>query len=245
LSENEITTETVVIPSELALKNPAAPSVTVSLPIVARPSEIRNYLLGLFFLAGGLFALLVGVLFGMAVVGLGLRVANAGPSIWDALLLLVIVSMMISSVRWGVSSTVAALTCFRDAMRDDPVLEITADGLRDYRSGLSVSWSSVQCARIANNGIGGVILQLREPVKHWQNPFRLGVLYQGYRPKPDHVLVSAAYLDVQAHVLIYTILTLTQSSGGEAISKSTGPNDAGLRRIPRATRVNARSSPAS
>jgi hypothetical protein len=245
LSGNEITTETVEIPSELTLKNPAAPSVTVSLPIVARPSKVRNYLLGLFFLAGGLFALLVGVLFGMAVVGLGLRVANAGLSIWDALLLLVIVSMMVSSVRWGVASTVAALTCFRDAMRNGPVLEIAADGLRDYRSGLSVSWSSVQCARIANNGIGGVILQLREPVKHRQNPFRLGVLFQDYRPKPDHVLVSAAYLDVPAHVLIYTILTLTQWNGGEAIGKPAGRNGAGLRLIPRETRVNVRPCPAS
>jgi hypothetical protein len=80
-------------------------------------------------------------------------------------------------------------------------------------------------------------------VKHWQNPLWLDVQFQGYRPKPDHVLVSAAYLDVPAHVLIYTILTLTQRSGGEAISKSAGSNDAGLRLIPQ-TRVNVRSSPA-
>jgi hypothetical protein len=82
-------------------------------------------------------------------------------------------------------------------------------------------------------------------VKHWQNPFRLGVLSQGYRPKPDRVLVSAAYLDVRAHVLIYTILTLTQRSDGEAISESAGPNDAALRRILRQTRVNVPSSRAS
>jgi hypothetical protein len=69
LSENEITTDTVVIPSELKLKNPATTPVTVSLPIVARPSEVWNYLHGLLLLTGGLFALLLGVLFGMAVVG--------------------------------------------------------------------------------------------------------------------------------------------------------------------------------
>jgi len=201
--------------SELALKNPAAPSVVVSLPIVARSSELKNYLLGLFFLAGGLFALLCGVLIGMAVLfGFGPRAVNAGMSIWDVLLLLVLVPMLILGVRWGVGCTVAALTCFRDAMRNGPALEITADGLRDYRSGLSVPWSSVQCARIANNGIDGVILQLREPVKHWQNPFRLDVQFQGYRPKPDHVLVSAAYLDVPSHVLICSILSLTQRGGG-------------------------------
>ena len=233
MSESEPAIETVVIPSEFALKNPAAPSVVVSLPIVARSSELKNYLLGLFFLAGGLFALLCGVLIGMAVVfGFGPRAVNVGMSIWDVLLLLllllVLVPMLILGVRWGVGCTVAALTCFRDAMRNGPALEITADGLRDYRSGLSVSWSSVQCARIANNGIDGVILQLREPVKHWQNPLRLDVQFQGYRPKPDHVLVSAAYLDVCAHVVIYTILALTQSSGGEANGTSADRNGAGL-----------------
>ena len=215
MSESEPAIETVAIPGELALKNPAAPSVVVSLPIVARSSELKNYLLGLFFLAGGLFALLCGVLIGMAVVfGFGPRAVNVGMSIWDVLLLLVLVSMLILGVRWGVGCTVAALTCFRDAMRNGPALEITADGLRDYRSGLSVRWSSVQCARIANNGIDGVILQLREPVKHLQNPFRLDVQFQGYRPKPDHVLVSTAYLDVTAHVLIHTILSLTERGGG-------------------------------
>ena len=221
LSENEITTDTVVIPSELKLKNPAPPPVTVSLPIVARPSEVWNYLYGLLLLTGGLFALLLGVLFGMAVVGVGLRVANAGLSIWDVLLLLVLVPMLILAVRWAVGCTVAALTCFRDAMRDGPALEITADGLHDYRSGLSVPWSSVQCARIANDGIDGVILQLRERVKHWQNPFRLDVQFQGYRPKPDHVLVSAAHLDVPSHVLIYTILSLTQRGGGGRASPAS------------------------
>ena len=207
MSASEITTETIVIPGELMLSNPVPPPVAVSLPIVAWPSEVRNYLLGLFFLTAGLLALSLGVLCGMAVAGFALRVANVGLSIWDALLLLMVVPMMIFGVRWGVGCMVTALTCFWDAMRNDPVIEITADGLRDYRSGLLVPWSSVQCAGVRYNGIGGVDLQLRGPVKHWQNPFRLGVLSQGYRPKPDYVLVSVAYIDVRAHVLIYTILT--------------------------------------
>jgi hypothetical protein len=107
LSENEIATDTVVIPSELKLKNPATPPVTVSLPIVARPSEVWNYLHGLLLLTGGLFALLLGVLFGMAVVGVGLRVANAGLSIWDVLLLPMLVPMIFAVWR-GVGCTVAA-----------------------------------------------------------------------------------------------------------------------------------------
>ena len=143
-------------------------------------------------------------------------------SIWNVILLLfVLVPMLMLGVRWGVGCTVAALTCFRDAMRNGPALEVTADGLRDYRSGLSVPWSSVQCARIANDGIDGVILQLREPVKHRQNPFRLNVRFQGYRPKQDQVLVSAADLDVSSHVLIYTILSLTQRGGGRRPSPAS------------------------
>ena len=80
-------------------------------------------------------------------------------------------------------------------MRHGPVLEITADGLRDYRSGLSVPWSSVQCARIANNrhrwrhsAASRTCEALAEIRSGWR------VLSQGYRPKPDRVLVSAAYL---------------------------------------------------
>jgi hypothetical protein len=151
----------------------------------------------------------------MAVVfGVGPRAVNAGLSIWDVLLLLVLVPLLILCVRWGVGCTVAALTRFRDAMRNGPALEITADGLHDHRSGLSVPWSSVQGARIAGNGIDGVILQLRGSVEHWQNPLRADLLFQNYRRKPDHVLVSAAYLDVPAHVLIHTVLSLTEHGGG-------------------------------
>jgi hypothetical protein len=215
LSQNEPAIDTVVIPSELALKNPAAPSVAVSLPIVARSSELQNYLLGLFFLAGGLFVLLCVVFIGMVILfGFVPRAVNVGVSTADVLPLLVLVPLLILGVRWGVGCMVSALTRFGDAARNGPALEITANGLRDHRSGLSAAWSSVQCARIANNGVDGVILQLREPVEHWQNPLRSDLLFQGYRRKPDHVLVSTAYLDVPAHVLIHTILSLTERGGG-------------------------------
>lgn len=219
MTESEPAIDMVIIPSELALKNPAAPAVTVSLPIVARSSKLQNYLLGLFFLAGGLFILLCGVLLGMAVVfGVAPRAVNVGTSIWDILLLLVLVPMLILSAWWGVGCTVAALTRFRDAARNGPALEIADDGVRDHRSGLSVPWSSVQYAMIANKGIDGVILQLREPVKNVQDPLRLDLQFQGYRAKPDHVLVSTAYLDVPAHVLIHTILSLTERGGGRSSS---------------------------
>jgi len=88
----------------------------------------------------------------------------------------------------------------------------------------------VQCAGFLYNqgGIGGVDLQLRSPVTNWQNPFRIGVLFHRYRPIPDHVIVSVAYLDAPAHVLSYTILTLTENkNGGEAMSKTPGGFDMG------------------
>jgi hypothetical protein len=81
--------------------------------------------------------------------------------------------------------------------------------------------------------MGGVDLQLRGPMTNWQNPFRIGVLFHRYRPRPDHVIVSVAFLDVGAHVVAYAILTLTQWNGGEAISKTPGSFDMGLKVIPR------------
>jgi hypothetical protein len=153
-------------------------------------------------------------------------------SVLDCFVFLVVLPL---SSFAGVSFAGAALTCFSDVLRTAPVLEIAVEGLRDHRSGLSVRWSSVQCARIlyGQGGIGGVDLQLRGPVTNWKNPFRVGVLFHRYRPKPDHVIVSVAYLDVQAHILAYTILTLTEQNGGEAISKTPGGFDMGLRLIPR------------
>jgi hypothetical protein len=42
LTESEITIETVVILGELTLSNPVPPPMTVPLPIVAWPNEVKN-----------------------------------------------------------------------------------------------------------------------------------------------------------------------------------------------------------
>ncbi len=238
LSDSSITTESVVIPGELKLSNPVPPSITVPLPLVTRPHGGRNVLFGFAALPGGALMLafaVVGIVFGAPGMHLSLR---------DCMIFFVIVPF---ALFVGVSLTGAALTCFWDAIRNGPVLEIAAEGLRDYRSGLAVPWSSVRCARIlyTRGGIGGVDLQLGDPVTNWQNPFRVGVLFHRYRPKPDHVIVSVACLDARPHVLAYTILTLIQWNGGEGISTSPGPNNMGLKLIPQGTPVNVRSSPAS
>jgi hypothetical protein len=138
------------------------------------------------------------------------------------------------AILWGVSFTGAAFTCFWDAIRSGPILEITADGLRDYRSGLSVPWSSVQSARILGTAPAfSVDLQLRVPVPNWQNPFRAGVVLKRYRPIPDRTIISAALLDVPGHVVTYAILTLVHWNGGEVSTKAPGALDMGLRILPR------------
>lgn len=213
MRESDVRTEAVVIPGEPRMSNPVPPPITVPLPIVAWPHGPKNFWLGLPALFTGLLffppALLIA--FGLVMVALGSL--NYQAPLGYYLFLLTLVPFLL---WYGMSSLGLALTCFWDAIRDGPVLEITADGLRDYRSGLSVPWSSVQSARILGHSID---LQLHAPVPNWQNPFRVGILFQRYRPVPDRVIVSAGYLDVPAHVVVYVILTLVKRNGGEVITK--------------------------
>ena len=228
MSDSAITTETVDIPGELRLSNPVPPPITVRLPIVTWPSGPKNVLLGFLALPTGLLCLLIAA--AMATAALGAHGAHL--SLRDGFAFLVLLLTLPFALFCGVGFTGAALTSAWDAARNDPVLEITADGLRDRRSGLSVPWTSIKSARFF--GGHNVDLELRAPVTNWQNPFRVGVLFHRYRPKPNHVIVSIGYLHARTHVLAYTILTLTQWNGGEAITKAPGATfDTGLRLIPR------------
>jgi hypothetical protein len=218
LSESEITTETVVvIPGELKLSNPVPPPITVSLPIVAWPNEVKNAWLGILILPNGLLCLLLAEVIAFVVVGPTLGADITDQSLRDGFAFLISLAALPFVFFCGAGLTGCALTCFWDAARSNPVLEITVDGLHDRRSGLTVPWSSVRRAKF----LGGynVDLELRGAVTNWQNPFRVGVLFHRYRPKPNHVIVSVAYLDTSAHIVAYTILTLTQRNGGEVISK--------------------------
>jgi hypothetical protein len=241
LSESEVKTGTVLIPGELRLSNPVPPPIVVALPIVAWPHGLKNFLLGLLALTSGLLLLSAGVLSAITIVAVALGASDISWSVWNAFVSFVVLPLSVFfGVSFGVGFTGAALTCFWDAVRSGPVLEIAADGLRDHRSGLLVLWSSVGSARL-RGGLGSVDLRLRSPVRNWQNPFRAGILYHRYRPIPDQVLVSIAHLDVRAHILAYSILTLTQWNGGEATSKTPGALDTGLKLIPRGARANDQS----
>ncbi|MBR0869240.1 hypothetical protein JQ633_02635 [Bradyrhizobium tropiciagri] len=215
--------ETVLIPGELRLSNPMPPPITVPLPIVALPDRGKNVLLGLPALALGLLCLLPMGAFLSLVVVLGAPVASfINPSQWPSSILAFasLIFLMVAMLFYGVIFTGTACTCLWDAMRGDAVLEIATDGLRDRRSGLSIPWSSVRSARLL--GSLGVDLELRDAAANWQNPFRVGVVFQRYRPVPNHAIVSVAFLDVSAHVVAYTILTLVQSNDGEVITKMPG-----------------------
>jgi hypothetical protein len=172
LGESASATYSAVIPGEPKLSNPVPPPITVTLPIIAWPNGVKNFWLGLLFLATGLIFLPTGVLCGLTLFS-GAFVGGDLP-LWKSLLLVVLLLPfgMIYITGFGVSCIGAAFTCFWDAARGDPVLEIGADGLRDRRSGLSVPWSSVRSAGFLNGRLC-VDLQLRGPVTKWQNPFRI------------------------------------------------------------------------
>ncbi|MBR1212566.1 hypothetical protein [Bradyrhizobium sp. JYMT SZCCT0180] len=226
MSESETTTETVEIPGALTLSNPVPPPMTVPLPIVAWPHGVKNAWLGILFLVNAVIFLPVAAMLPVLVV----------HGMWDDFLTpkgafasLILLFTFTCGLYFGGAAMGAALACFWDAARGDPVLEITADGLRDRRSGLSVLWTSVRSAKPVGLSVD---LQLHGPVTNWQNPFRIGVLFQRRR-LPDHMIVSVAYLDAPAHVLLYTILTLTQRNGGEVITKLPSGLELYPRLIPR------------
>jgi len=188
------------------------------LPIVAWSDGVKNFWLGLLLLAAGLIFLPTGVFCGIGLSG-ALGPVGDKLSLWNSGMFVLAVSFMaIWGVWFGVSCIGAAFTCFWDAARGDPVLEIGSDGLRDRRSGLCVPWSSVRSAGFLNSRLC-VDLQLREPVTNWQNPFRIGVLFHRYRPVPDHAIVAVVNLDVSAHIVAYAILTLTRQNGGEVTTR--------------------------
>jgi hypothetical protein len=193
-------------------------------------------------LGAGVIILLSGVLCGLTFFFGAFVGGDLSP--WKSILLVIILPFgAVYMTGYGVGFIGAAFTCFWDAARDGPVLEIKVDGLRDRRSGLSVPWSSVRSARMLSRALS-VDLKLSGPVTNWQNPYRVGVLFHRYRPKPDHVIVSITNLDVRAHILAYAIFTLTQQNGGEVISKMPGGVEMYPRLIARGAPVDVRPSPA-
>ena len=220
LSESETATETVVVPGELTLSNPVPPPIAVPLPIVVWPNEVKNAWLGILFLLNGAMFLPLAVVIPEFFVHTVSGADNFLLSPQGGFIFLILLFISPFALFFGIGYIGAALTCFWDAVRNDPVLEIGAEGLRDRRSGLSVPWSSVRSAKLLASRLA-IDLQFHGPVTNWQNPFRFGVLFQRRR-LPNHVLVSVGCLDRSAHLLVYTILTLTQRNGGEVISKLPG-----------------------
>lgn len=238
MSDSTSTTASVVIPGELQLSNPIPPPVTVPLPIIAWPDEVKNFWSGLLCLAVGAMSLSTGLLCGFGLSGAS---GQAGDGLSLSMVLVLTFTAVFGS-GFGVGFVGAAFTCFWDAVRGDPVLEIGTDGLRDRRSGLCVPWSSVRSAGFLNGRLLSVDLQLRSLVSGWQNPFRIGVLFHRYRLIPNRMIVSVAHLDASAHVVAYTILTLVRQNGGEVISRIPHGPEMYPRLIAHRTPANVRSS---
>lgn len=215
MSIQEAGFESVKIPGEVT-SNPIPPPITISFPIAARPRCWLNFLFGLLALVNGLMMTTAGAACVMLLPHLELS--------WDFRKLLAdgaVLASILLCLPYGVMMLGTTITCFRDGMRRKNIaLEITADGLRDRRTDLDIPWAAVQCADISGR-TNGVDLKLHDVKAGWQNPFRVGVLFQRWWPKPDHVIVSVALLDVRTHVLIYSILTQVHWHGGETVGVPT------------------------
>jgi len=146
---------------------------------------------------------------------------------WSPTGILFVLSMVLGffgSAFFG-AGLASGVACLRDAVRHDPVLEITADGLRDPRSWLSVPWSSVRSAQPVI--LGGKLsdesidLTLDRPVTNWKNPFRLADLGVRFRSKRNHLIVSTSRLDAYPHNLVLVVMTLVQWHGGQTFRAPT------------------------
>lgn len=215
MSEQEARFESVRIP-DVITSNPIPPPIAISLPIMARPRRWLNFLFGSLALLNGLV---------MAPMGAAclLLLPHLEPALDFRTLLAdcAVVAAVALCLPYGVMMLGVAVTCFKDGLQRRKVaLEIAADGLRDHRSGIDIPWSAIRSADISGR-TNGVDLRLREEKAIWQNPFRIGVVLQRWRPKPEHVIVSVGSLDVSAHVLAYSILTQVHWHGGETVGVPT------------------------
>ena len=194
MDDSKAKIETIVIPDELRESN----SSPVTLPIIARSRGPGDALVGLLYL---LFAALCG----FAIARVPYMAIYEFPEFWIFLL------CMLPILFAGVVFAAAGLTCFWDVARRRPVLEITVDGLRDNRIGLSIPWSSVRGAEPVSP-LKAIELSLDRPVTIRQNPFRSSNDHS--RLKLGLVLVSLADLDVKPHILTWAIMTLIRRHGG-------------------------------
>ncbi|TXR46617.1 hypothetical protein [Phyllobacterium endophyticum] len=207
------TVDEVEIPGEPTLTRSMVPSVLVRLPVEAGTHRSKNIVSGLLLVFLGAPSLSLAILLAPAAFGAALGNQHFIASIPMWLFLLFI----------SVAMTGVALTCIADAVRKASVLILDAEGFTDARSGAHVKWPEIKRATLlfTRSGIGSVDLHLRQATTAWQNPFRIGVLGFRSRPKPDHLIVSVAFLDVRPHVLAFTILALTRRHGGEAVTKTS------------------------
>ena len=112
MSESEIATETVVIPGELMLSNPVPPPITVPLPIVVWPNEVKNAWLGILLLLNSAMFLLLAIIIPELFVHTVSGADDFFLSVRGGFIFLILLFIFPFALFYGVGSVGAAFTCF-------------------------------------------------------------------------------------------------------------------------------------
>lgn len=106
--------------------------------------------------------------------------------------------------------------CVTEALHRSPRLVIEPERIRDNRSRVSLSWSSVASIRPlhARAGIIALRFEVKAPITTYQNQFLPGSPNLFWRRKPNEHHVSVVGLDVYPDALAATIIDLVRHHGG-------------------------------
>ncbi len=109
-----------------------------------------------------------------------------------------------------------AFCCVVEALHRSPRLVVETAKIRDDRSRMSVSWSSVASVRPlhARSGIAALRFELKEPIAARYNPFLPGSPSLFRRRKPHELHISVVGLDVCPDALAATVIDLVRHHGG-------------------------------
>ncbi len=111
-----------------------------------------------------------------------------------------------------------AFWCVVEALRRSPRLVIEAAKVRDDRSRVSLSWSSVASVRFLHTraGITALRFELKAPIAARHNPFLPGSSLF-WRRKPHELHIPVVGLDVGPDALASTVIDLVRHHGGDVL----------------------------
>lgn len=195
--------------------------ISVELPLQAHTSKLKNifymFLILLFVIA------FFSVAFAMILLGYNVQF------FWK----IVCFILCVLSLGFALICLRLGFTCLLDALRTDPVLLIDIEGFSDRRTGISAKWSEVREAQVLpfihrsstpfrGSLIVSLALQMKRNISLKQSRFRIGVFWIDRFSMPD-LTIPVALLDINSHILGYTMLQLIQQDGGEVIIHESYP----------------------